>query len=100
MDMKLVLGAVAVAMAVFAVTASAQSDKPDVTVPSAQNSGAGISGYPGNKNGPAVERGTVGSNTRTTNPDNSTVKDQDPSNIKGLPGGKSGTAVKPPHERE
>ena len=95
--MKLMLGAIAVAMAVSAVTASAQSDKPNVTVPSAQNSGAGIPGDPGNKNGPAVQPGTVGSNSRTTvDGTDSTVKDQDSANIKGLPGGKSGPTVRPP----
>ena len=99
--MKLMFGAVAVAMAISGVTASAQSNKPDVTVPSAQNSGAGIQGHPGNKNGPAAQPGTVGSNTRmNTNHDDSAVKDQDSANIKGLPGGKSGPTVKPPRERE
>ena len=71
-----------------------QPNKPsnangDVTkATSAQNSGAGISGAPGNKNGPAERQGTVGSST-----DNS-VQQQDPANVQGLPGNKSGPAVK------
>lgn len=59
------------------------------TAPSAQNSGTGISGSPGNKNGPAVQKGTVGSSQP-----NLSVQEQDPSNVKGLPGGKSGAATK------
>jgi hypothetical protein len=57
------------------------------TAPSAQNSGAGISGAPGNKNGPAA--GTVGSSSQNTS-----VQQQDPANIKGLPGNKSGPPAK------
>jgi hypothetical protein len=59
------------------------------TAPSAQNSGAGIAGAAGNKNGPAPRQGTVGSASQ-----NLSVQEQDPSNIKGLPGNKSGPAVK------
>ena len=59
------------------------------TSPSAQNSGTGISGAPGNKNGPAAKQGTVGSNSQ-----NQHVREQDPSNIKGLPGNKSGPPAK------
>ena len=59
------------------------------TAPSAQNSGTGISGSPGNKNGPAPGRSTVGSN-----PQNEHVRQQDPSNVKGLPGNKSGPPAK------
>jgi hypothetical protein len=60
------------------------SDASAATSP--QNSGAGISGAPGSKNGPSVQQGTVGSN--------STVQQQDPANIKGMPGGKSGQPAK------
>lgn len=78
--------------------ATAQSGRqPDVSsAPSAQNSGAGIAGQPGNKNGPALKPGdTVG--TSGTNPaGNTTVQSQDSSNIKGLPGNKSGPPAKRP----
>ena len=53
---------------------------------SAQNSGAGISGAPGNKNGPAARQGTVGSNTST--------QQQDPARVQGMPGNKSGPPAK------
>ncbi|RXT53688.1 hypothetical protein [Bradyrhizobium betae] len=59
------------------------------TSPSAQNSGAGIAGAPGNKNGPPARTGTVGSSSQ-----NQSVQEQDPSNIKGLPGNKSGPPAK------
>ncbi|WP_409362824.1 hypothetical protein [Bradyrhizobium diazoefficiens] len=59
------------------------------TSPSAQNSGAGIAGAPGNKNGPPAHTGTVGSNSQ-----NKSVQEQDPSNVKGLPGNKSGPPAK------
>jgi hypothetical protein len=52
---------------------------------SAQNSGAGIGGAPGSKNGPDARQGTVGSNA---------TQQQDPANVKGLPGGKSGQPVR------
>jgi hypothetical protein len=85
----------ALALAFCASAALAQTAKPDVSAaPSAQNSGAGIAGAPGNKNGPAVKPGdTVGS---TMNQQNPTVQQQDPSNIKGLPGNKNGPPAKRP----
>jgi hypothetical protein len=54
--------------------------------PSAQNSGTGVSGAPGNKNGPPVNSATTGSNQA--------VQQQDSSGIKGLPGNKSGPPAK------
>jgi hypothetical protein len=85
------------ALALSALPASAQTTKPDVSAaPSAQSSGTGIAGQPGNKNGPAVKPGaTVGSSTET----NSTVQQQDTSKVKGLPGNKSGPAVKQPDRK-
>jgi hypothetical protein len=56
------------------------------SAPSAQNSG-GITGAPGNKNGPPPGQGTVGSS-------NKSVQEQDPAGIKGLPGNKSGPPAK------
>jgi hypothetical protein len=53
---------------------------------SAQNSGAGISGAPGNKNGPPAGQGTVGAN--------STTQQQDPAHVQGMPGNKSGPPAK------
>lgn len=93
--MKMIAGTLAIAFALLTNAATAQTTKPDVSsAPSAQNSGAGIAGQPGNKNGPAVKPGdTVGSSSTQQN---STTSQQDPSNIKGLPGNKSGPAVKQP----
>ncbi|QQN65105.1 hypothetical protein JIR23_04680 [Bradyrhizobium diazoefficiens] len=93
--MKMIAGTVAIAFALSINAATAQTTKPDVSsAPSAQNSGAGIAGQPGNKNGPAAKPGdTVGSSSTQQN---STTSQQDTSNIKGLPGNKSGPAVKQP----
>lgn len=55
--------------------------------PSAQNSGTGVSGAPGNKNGPPA-------NATTTGTSNSAVQQQDSSGVKGLPGNKSGPPAK------
>jgi hypothetical protein len=55
--------------------------------PSVQNSGTGVSGAPGNKNGPPA-------NAATTGTGNSAVQQQDSSGIKGLPGNKSGPPAK------
>ena len=54
---------------------------------SAQNSGAGIAGAPGNKNGPAARQGTVGSNAQDKSM-------QDASKVQGMPGNKSGPPAK------
>ena len=91
--MKWLITAMALSLTVSFTPASAQTSKPDVSsAPSAQNSGAGIPGQPGNKNGPAVKPGeTVGSDQH-----NPTVQSQDASKVKGLPGNKSGPAAKPP----
>ena len=67
-----------------------RADNSTATAPSAQNSGAGISGAPGNKNGPAANKGTVGS----ANENNLSVQEQDPANVKGMPGNKSGPPAK------
>jgi hypothetical protein len=93
--MKMIANTLAVALAFSATAALAQTTKPEVSgAPSAQNSGAGIAGQPGNKNGPAAKSGdTVGSSSSAQQ--NSTVQQQDASKIQGLPGNKSGPTVKP-----
>jgi hypothetical protein len=94
--MKRIVSTIAFSLAVTALPALAQTNNsPNASTPSGQNSGAGVSGYPGNKNGPAV-KGTVGSST-STGQQNSTVQQQDSSKIPGMPGNKSGPpANKPP----
>ncbi len=91
--MKWIVSGLALALALSAPAMAQTSTKPDVSsAPSAQNSGAGIPGQPGGKNGPAVKRGeTVGSGADQHNP---TVQQQDTSKIKGMPGNKSGPPAK------
>ena len=92
--MKLIVSGFAIALALTGSAALAQTTQPGTSVaPSGQNSGTGIAGQPGNKNGPPAKPGdTVGSSSGT----NSAVQQQDTSNIKGLPGNKSGPAAKQP----
>jgi|SRR5579862_2370380 len=94
--MKLIVSTLAIALALSG-SAVAQTTTPGAnSAPSAQNSGTGIAGQPGNKNGPAAKsRDTVGSSSGT----NSTVQQQDTSNIKGLPGNKSGPAARKPEQK-
>lgn len=98
--MRSIASALVFAVALLAPAALAQTTKPDVSAaPSAQNSGAGIAGQPGNKNGPAAKSSdTVGSSS-TLNQQNPTVQQQDTSNIKGLPGNKSGPPAKKPDQQ-
>jgi opacity protein-like surface antigen len=87
--MKVMMSAVAVALALSTLTAAAETVKPQITVPSAQNSGAGIAGYPGTKSGPVVRSGLAGG----TKQYDLAVVEQDPANIRGLPGSKSGPSA-------
>jgi hypothetical protein len=95
--MKPMVSLIACAFVVSATAALAQGgQQQNTTPPSAQNSGAGIQGAPGNKNGPpSTDTGTVGS-TSTINRQNPDVSAQDPSNIKGMPGNKNGPPAKKP----
>jgi hypothetical protein len=83
--------------AVLALIASLALAQNTVTLtsnlPRAQNSGAGVPGLAGNKNGPAA-----GSHGQTASSDqtNQATRLQDSSGIPGKPGGKSGPAVMPP----
>ena len=89
-----ILSTIVFSLVVTALPAVAQtSNNPGVSSPSAQNSGAGISGYPGNKNGPPA-KGTVGSSSSTSQ--ENTVRQQDSSKIQGMPGNKSGPPAKQP----
>jgi hypothetical protein len=86
--------AILLSLTVTSLPAPAQTNNsPGVSTPSAQNSGAGISGYPGNKNGPPA-KGTVGSSTSSNKSD--VVRQQDPAKIQGMPGNKSGPPAKQP----
>lgn len=98
--MRCTASGLVLALALSASAALAQTTKPDVSgAPSAQSSGAGIAGQPGNKNGPAAKPGeTVGASS-SSNQQNPTVQHQDTSNIKGLPGNKSGPPAKEPDRK-
>ena len=90
----------ALALAALASPAPAQTSSGaagQVTVPSGQNSGAGIQGQPGNKSGPPAQApsATTGAGAQQA-PDDPGVRAQDPAKIPGLPGNKSGPAAKPP----
>lgn len=92
-----IVSGLAVALALSAPAVIAQTTSPNVSnAPSAKNSGAGIAGEPGDKNGPAVRpgpKGTVGSSVNRQH--NLKVQEQDPSDIKGMRGDKSGPRAKP-----
>jgi hypothetical protein len=90
---KIVLSAVTCLVAATAWPVFAQTSNPNVSTPSAQNSGAGISGYSGGKSGPSAKGGTVGSGA--TNQQDPAVRQQDPAKIQGLPGNKSGPPARP-----
>ncbi len=94
--MRWTVSSLALALVLSSPAVMAQTPSPNVPTPSAQNSGAGIAGQPGSKNGPAVKpeaKGTVGS---ATDQKNTTVQQQDPSRIQGMPGNKSGPPAKAP----
>ena len=55
--MKLIISAAALVLTVLPSAVSAQATNPDVsTAPSAQSSGTGIPGQPGNKSGPPAKQ--------------------------------------------
>ena len=93
--MKVTASLVAAGLLLSVNAASAQGVQPNAAPPSAQNSGAGMQGAPGSKNGPPASEATVGS-SKTMDRQNPDVSAQDPANVKGLPGGKSGPAAKKP----
>ncbi|GLH79902.1 hypothetical protein SSBR45G_48110 [Bradyrhizobium sp. SSBR45G] len=95
--MKPMISLFAFALVVSATSALAQGGQPTTSPTSAQNSGAGIQGAPGNKNGASIDNGsgTVGA-APTINRQNPDVSAQDPSNIKGMPGNKNGPPAKKP----
>jgi hypothetical protein len=88
------LAAAALVLAALASPALSQGTAPSGAT-QAPNSGAGVQGQPGNKNGPPAQRpsGTMGAGSSSQAPANTT---QDASKIPGHPGGKSGPAAKSP----
>ena len=92
--MKMILSAAVLALATSALPTLVLARTSNISVPSAQNSGAGIPGYRGDESGPTVRQGTVGSTAGIHV--NMLIRLQDPAKIAGLPGTESGPAVKPP----
>ena len=103
--MKWMGSAIAVALTMCTLTASADATNPQVTIPSvhesgasipqvaapsAHDSGVGISGFAGSKDGPTAQPRMVDSGTVT----NMSVAEQDSANVKGMPGGESGPAAR------
>jgi hypothetical protein len=83
--MRMTIPFLAVLVAVLVAPAAFAQSPPDKP-----NSGAGVSGLPGNKSGPAHRP-----NGMNQDPHKATSPDQ--SNVPGLPGGKSGPAERPPN---
>jgi hypothetical protein len=88
---KLIAIAAALAFVSAPVLAQNSSGTGTMTPPSANNSGAGIAGQPGNKNGPAPK-----STSGSASEENAHAQQQDSSKIPGKAGGKSGPAVHAP----
>ena len=72
------------------LTAPALAQNAQQQQPTSPNSGAGVTGQPGSKSGPAAKSpATTGSGVGES-------RNQDAAKVPGLPGSKSGPAVKPP----
>jgi hypothetical protein len=96
------LTAAAVALVAAMSPAMSQTSTPagsdQVTVPSAQNSGAGVPGQPGSENGPAVRPPSATSGTGATSSPSSSnegVREQDSANMPGEPGSEGGMQAQP-----
>jgi hypothetical protein len=96
--MRQILTGTFLALATMMLPALAQAPSTSAgqsPAPTAPNSGAGIPGQPGNKNGPAAKPpGSTGA--VSSDQQGSAARNQDASNIPGQPGSKSGPAVAPP----
>jgi hypothetical protein len=90
-----IMSAIVFALAITAVPALARTSSLSIAIPSARSSGAGIHGFAGTEDGPAVQPGTVGSAAAASTYTLS-VSEQDAANIPALPGTEAGPSVKPP----
>lgn len=100
--LKGLIGAAVLAMAALPAAAQtgAPSGTPQITEPSAQNSGTGISGKPGSKSGPAAKPETREPRTTGEGMESGHTRQQDSSKIPGKPGGKSGAPERKPGAME
>lgn len=90
--MKSIVSLVVLTLTVSALPALANI--PNLAIPSAQNSGAGIPGYAGDESGPAEHPGAVSFAAR--HQVNALVRLQDPAKISGLRGTESGPVERAP----
>lgn len=99
LDGKLRAGiAATVLFAAFpALAQSAKDPAASGTVGGVTNSGPGVQGPPDTRTGPST-RGNEGASSGETGSEHSTQPSQDSSGVKGMPGNKSGPAVKQPSE--
>ena len=89
--------ATASALALLALPAMAQTGTSTQSPPSAQNSGTGITGAPGSKNGPALNQsGTTGTGSGESD-HNKATQQRDSAKVPGMKGGKSGPAERSPN---
>jgi len=90
------MSAIMFALTMSALPAMAHTSAHDVSIPSVQNSGAGIPGLPGDEDGAAVQPESVLGSGAALRPHNATVRELDAASIPGLPGTESGPSVKTP----
>lgn len=95
--LKIIVIPAACALVALPLAATAQTTTPSPNLeknqaaPTTPNSGAGIPGQPGNKNGPPAKSGTTGSANPAAVPSS-----KDAAKVPGKAGGKSGPAVRAP----
>lgn len=90
------MSAIMFALTMTALPVMARTSIHDVSIPSAQNSGAGIPGLPGDEDGAAVQPESTLGSSAAMRPRNASVREQDAANIPGLPGTESGPSVNTP----
>jgi hypothetical protein len=88
------MSAIMFALTATVLPAMARTSAPAISIPSAQNSGAGIPGLPGEEDGRAVQPGAAPGSSAAMKPYNLAVREQDASNIPGLPGTEAGPSMK------
>lgn len=90
------MSAIMLALTITALPAMARTSAPNVSIPSAQNSGTGIAGLPGDEDGPAALPGAAPGSSAAMRPFSLSIREQDTADIKGLPGTEDGSSMKPP----
>src|ERR1700751_894923 len=88
------MSAIMFALTMTALPTMTRASTHDISIPSAQNSGAGIPSLPGDEDGAAVQPGLAVGFGAARPPHNSSVRERDAANIPGLPGTESGPSVR------